>query len=119
MLPILLGSYCACVLIFSSQEDVLRLVKKTEELRSKRRERIHQIEWEQKMPVPEPAPRAPSRTMISERSWDEEQERIVEKEWYDRKSPRPTIMPPMPPPPPPMPRPTERERIVIVKEDRR
>ena len=91
------------------QEDVLRLVKISDDIRARRRERIRQIEWEKKMPpAPRPFPRPhieEPRTprMIQDRGWDEE--RIVERDFYERRSPRndrenhqPFPRPPMPPP---------------------
>ena len=101
------------------QEDVLRLVQISDDLRARRRERVRQIEWENKMP-PAPEhhhhhlPHTPTRPMLPERPWDEE--RIVEREWYDRRPPmRPQIAspPPMPPPPP-----APRERDRVVEKDR-
>lgn len=55
------------------QEDVLRLVDLSEDLKRDRRERIREIEWEQRQPPP-PKPRL----ALPGRPWDEE--RIVERE---------------------------------------
>ena len=102
----------------------------SDDLRARRRDRVRQIEWESQMP-PGPAPshhhhRRPSvpreERLISERGWDEERERIVEKEWYDRRipqPPRPALpAPPPPPAPPPLPRSrvVEKEKVVIVRD---
>ncbi|KAL8965550.1 MAG: hypothetical protein Q9183_003792, partial [Haloplaca sp. 2 TL-2023] len=62
-------------------EDVLRLVDLSEELKRDRRERIREIEWEQRQPAPK------TRLAIQGRPWDEE--RIVEREIiYDGPPPR-------------------------------
>jgi hypothetical protein len=65
------------------QEDVLRLVELTEDIRRERRERIREIQWEREElerlpkqllpPPPVPAP-APPRSVY--------EERIYEKEYY-------------------------------------
>ncbi|MCJ1321071.1 hypothetical protein MMC15_006413 [Xylographa vitiligo] len=73
-----------------SQEDVLRLVEISEDLRRERRERIRAIEWE-RAHEPEPEPERPRRMLAAE-PWDEE--RIYEREIvYDR--PPPPAMPPI------------------------
>lgn len=51
---------------------MLRLVELTEELKHDRRERIREIEREQRLPPPKP------RLALAGRPWDEE--RIVERE---------------------------------------
>lgn len=61
------------------QEDVLRLVDLSEDLKRDRRERIREIEWEQRQPLPPPLPREKPRLAIQGgRPWEEE--RIVERE---------------------------------------
>ncbi|KAI4233235.1 MAG: hypothetical protein LQ349_004535, partial [Xanthoria aureola] len=58
-------------------EDVLRLVEVSEDLKRDRRERIREIEWEQRHAPPPPKPRL---ALESGRpgGWDEE--RIIERE---------------------------------------
>lgn len=92
------------------QEDVSRLVSISDDMRARRRDRIRQIEWEQKH-APEP-PRSPARPMLADKPWDEEREKIVEREWYDRRRERP----PLPPMPPPAPKVVEREKVVVVRD---
>lgn len=50
-------------------------------------------------PQPPPPPRTPARMAIQDRPWDEEREKIIEREWFERRSPRPAggFVPPMPP----------------------
>ncbi|KAI4178189.1 MAG: hypothetical protein L6R41_008507 [Letrouitia leprolyta] len=55
------------------QEDVLRLVELSEDIKRDRRERIREIEWEQRQSL---APKP--RLALAGRPWDEE--RIVERE---------------------------------------
>ena len=89
---------------FPPQEDVLRLVELSEDLRRERRERIRAIEWERAHePEPEPERERPRRQLAAE-PWDEE--RIYEREIvYDR------------PPPPPMPpvRREVREKVYVMR----
>ena len=108
----------------SQQEDVHRLVQISDDLRSRRRDRVRGIEWESsrpRAPLGPPPPRDEPK-LLSERAWDEERERIVEKEWFDRRSPRPPAALPPPPPPPPMPpfmprpRVVEKEKVVVVRD---
>ena len=96
------------------QEDVSRLVSISDDLRARRRDRIRQIEWEQKHP-PE-APRSPARPMLADRPWDEEREKIVEREWFEKRRPeRPPLPPPPPKPPGPGPRIVEKEKVVVIR----
>ena len=63
-------------LLTASQEDVRRLVELSEDIRTARRERIREMEWEERHPAPKmlpPPPGPPPR-----QDWDEE--RIVERE---------------------------------------
>ena len=79
-------------------------------MRHRRRDRIRQIEREQKHIE---APRSPAR-MLADRPWDEEKEKIVEREWYDRRSKH--ERPPMPPPAKsPAPRVVEKEKVVVIR----
>ena len=64
----------------TKQEDVLRLVEATEDIRRERRERLREIQWEreeqERLPKMLPAPPAPRR---------EYDERFYEREYiYDR-----------------------------------
>ncbi|KAL8735081.1 MAG: hypothetical protein Q9181_002939 [Wetmoreana brouardii] len=61
------------IMSYLKYEDVLRLVELSEDLKRDRRERIREIEWEQRQPAP-PKPRL----ALAGRPWDEE--RIVERE---------------------------------------
>ncbi|KAL9595316.1 MAG: hypothetical protein Q9219_006512 [cf. Caloplaca sp. 3 TL-2023] len=61
------------VMSYLKYEDVLRLVDLSEDIKRDRRERIREIEWEQRQP---PAPKP--RLALAGRPWDEE--RIVERE---------------------------------------
>ena len=85
----------------------------SDDIRTRRRERIRQIEWEAKMPKEEP--RSPARPMLAERPWDEERERIVEREWYDRRTPVRPPLPPPPPRPPVEPRVVQKEKVVVIR----
>jgi hypothetical protein len=58
--------------------------------------------------------RAPPRPLLSEKPWDEERERIVERQWYERRTPTRPSLPP-PPPPPPAPKVVEKEKVVIIR----
>lgn len=87
------------------------MVKVSEDLRIRRRERIRQIEWESQMPGQHE--RLPSRARLPERPWDEEREKILEREWYDRRSSRPSL-----PLPVPETRFIEKERIVVIRNER-
>ncbi len=60
--------------VFGLQEDVLHLVEVSEDLKRDRRERIREIEWEQRH-APPPKPRL---ALEGGRPWDEE--RIIERE---------------------------------------
>ncbi|KAI4240169.1 MAG: hypothetical protein L6R40_005302 [Gallowayella cf. fulva] len=62
------------IMSYLKYEDVLRLVEVSEELKRDRRERIREIEWEQRHG---PAPSKP-RLALEGRAWDEE--RIIERE---------------------------------------
>ncbi|KAL8693763.1 MAG: hypothetical protein Q9218_001459 [Villophora microphyllina] len=60
------------VMSYLKYEDVLHLVELSEDLKRDRRERIREIEWEQRQAPPKP------RLALAGRPWDEE--RIVERE---------------------------------------
>ncbi|KAL9586880.1 MAG: hypothetical protein Q9212_000624 [Teloschistes hypoglaucus] len=64
--------YVMSYLKYASSSEVLRLVELSEELKHDRRERIREIEREQRLPAPKP------RLALTGRPWDEE--RIVERE---------------------------------------
>ncbi|KAI4197847.1 MAG: hypothetical protein LQ346_002895 [Caloplaca aetnensis] len=61
------------IMSYLKYEDVLRLVEVSEELKRERRERIREIEWEQRQPAP-----LKPRLALAGRPWDEE--RIIERE---------------------------------------
>ncbi len=72
-------------------------------------------------PLPLPAEEPRPGKLLSERAWDEEHERIVEREWFDRKSPprereRERMTIPMPPAPPSRPKIVEKERVIVLRE---
>lgn len=68
------------------QEDVLSLVELSEDIKRERRERIREIEWEERHPPPAPQPRLAIQQ--GGRPWDEE--RIVEREIIYEGAPPPT-----------------------------
>ncbi|KAL8905384.1 MAG: hypothetical protein Q9207_002668 [Kuettlingeria erythrocarpa] len=61
------------IMSYLKYEDVLRLVEVSEEIKRERRERIREIEWEQRQPAP-----SKPRLALAGRPWDEE--RIIERE---------------------------------------
>ena len=64
--------------------------------------------------MPREPERLPLRPIYAERPWDEERERIVEREWYDRRPPRSVIMPG----PLSSPRLIEKDKIVVIRNER-
>ena len=78
--------HCKAELLTSSQEDVLKLVEVTEEIRRERRERLREIQWErdeiERQPKMLPPPMPPVPPPPRGGRYDE---RIYEKETiYDR-----------------------------------
>ena len=55
--------------------------------------------------------------MLADKPWDEEREKIFEREWYDRRRPERPPMPPPPPrtPQPPLPKVVEKEKVVVIR----
>lgn len=96
------------------QRDVNRLVQISDDIRRDRKERIRQMEWEQRHP-PRPAlPPAPPVPQIAHKPWDEE--RIIEREVVYNRSPKPLRLPRPPPPPPGPPRRdgTVKEQVEVI-----
>ena len=74
----------------SQQEDVLRLVETTEDIRRQRRERIREIQWErermereeQRPKMLPPPPMIPAPPISRDTKGGNYDERIVEREYY-------------------------------------
>jgi len=99
------------VMEYLGYNDVLRLVRISDDIRRDRKERIRQLEWEQRHPRRPALPPAPPVPAIAAKPWDEE--RIYEREIIYDRAPKPRVIPR--PPPPPLP-PVAPRREVTTKE---
>lgn len=74
------------VIAYLKYDDIARLVGLSEDIRHARRKRMKEIDWERRLPPPEPARRPLAIEDIPSRPapgpWDREEERLVEREWY-------------------------------------